>query len=925
MKHFYLLFFTTLFFQIGHVNAQSKLTGIVLDAKNLDPIPGANVIIESNKQGTTTDFDGKFELITTAKLPIKVTVSFIGYKKATVTYDKAGNQRILMQSDETILQEVSVVERRLSEKQKESALTVEALDILAIKETPSISFYEGLGNLKGVDLTSASIGFKVINTRGFNSTSPVRSLQIIDGVDNQAPGLNFSLGNFLGASELDILNVDIIAGASSAFYGPNAFNGVISMTTKNPFEFQGLSASVKTGERRLGEYAVRWADAIKNKKGEEKFAYKLNFYYLHADDWVADNMNPVDGTALGRENFGGYDAVNRYGDETVFDDGGSTRSYAGIGQYTRDGIEEIHLVDYDTRNMKLGTSLHYRIKKDLELSYGLNYGTGTTVYQGDNRFSLKGIQFFQNKIQLEKKNKWFVRAYATNEDAGQSYDAYFTALRMQESYLDEGTWASNYRGSWNSNIIPLMRNYFGSAFPNLGSNPPNAAQIREAMILLQQQDPDFFRQMHARNRDVMTQSGWDPPLPGTAAFDSLFSYVTSRPATEGGSMLVDRSALYHAMGQYQFDETSWGKFTVGANVRQYRPVSDGTIFSDTNGRVIINNEAGGFVGWEKKSWGNKLKTSATVRLDKNQNFNLLSSQALSFVYQYDEINTFRLSFSSAIRNPTLQDQYLNYNVGRAILLGNLTGYDSLVTVENVTDFLGASPADRQNYNWDYFSVDAVRPERVQTIEAGYRTTLWNAVYVDLNYYYNWYRDFIGFVIGLDIDYDPNSVLGLVGAQAYRISANAQDRVTTQGFSAGLSYYFADYYALTGNYTWNVLNSQSDDPIIPAFNTPEHKYNIGFSARELSIPSLRLKHLGFNVTYKWIQGFIFEGSPQFTGFIDSYDLLDAQISYGIPKANLTLKMGSSNIFNKRVFQVYGGPRVGRLSYLSLVLDLEKKNK
>jgi outer membrane cobalamin receptor len=390
-------------------------------------------------------------------------------------------------------------------------------------------------------------------------------------------------------------------------------------------------------------------------------------------------------------------------------------------------------------------------------------------------------------------------------------------------------------------------------------------------------------------------------------------------------MLVDRSALYHAMGQYQFDETSWGKFTVGANVRQYRPVSDGTIFSDTNGRVIINNEAGGFVGWEKKSWGNKLKTSATVRLDKNQNFNLLSSQALSFVYQYDEINTFRLSFSSAIRNPTLQDQYLNYNVGRAILLGNLTGYDSLVTVENVTDFLGASPADRQNYNWDYFSVDAVRPERVQTIEAGYRTTLWNAVYVDLNYYYNWYRDFIGFVIGLDIDYDPNSVLGLVGAQAYRISANAQDRVTTQGFSAGLSYYFADYYALTGNYTWNVLNSQSDDPIIPAFNTPEHKYNIGFSARELSIPSLRLKHLGFNVTYKWIQGFIFEGSPQFTGFIDSYDLLDAQISYGIPKANLTLKLGSSNILNNRVFQVYGGPRVGRLSYLSLVLDLEKKNK
>ena len=71
------------------------------------------------------------------------------------------------------------------------------MGVQAIKQNASADFYEGLGNLKGVDLTAASIGFKVINTRGFNSTSPVRSLQIIDGVDNQAPGLNFSSGKFL--------------------------------------------------------------------------------------------------------------------------------------------------------------------------------------------------------------------------------------------------------------------------------------------------------------------------------------------------------------------------------------------------------------------------------------------------------------------------------------------------------------------------------------------------------------------------------------------------------------------------------------------------------------------------------------------------------------------------------------------------------
>ena len=189
--------------------------------------------------------------------------------------------------------EVEVKASRISEDNKKTALTVESLDVLAIKETASSNFYEGLGTLKNVDLTTASLGFQVINTRGFNSTSPVRSLQIIDGVDNQAQGLNFSLGNFLGSSELDVLKVDLIVGASSAFYGPNAFNGVIKMDTKNPFFHKGLSASVKHGERAMLETAVRWADSFSNSEGFPWMAYKLNASYLRADDWEAVNYEPI--------------------------------------------------------------------------------------------------------------------------------------------------------------------------------------------------------------------------------------------------------------------------------------------------------------------------------------------------------------------------------------------------------------------------------------------------------------------------------------------------------------------------------------------------------------------------------------------------------------------------------------------------------
>ena len=166
------------------------------------------------------------------------------------------------------------------------------MDIIAIKQCPQNSFYEGLGTLKGVDLTTASLGFTIVNTRGFNSTSPVRSLQLIDGVDNQSPGLNFSLGNFLGCSELDVLKVDLIAGASTAYFGPNAFNGVISMNTRSPFIKPGLEVSIKAGERNLLETSIRWSQVFKNKNGDEKLGYKLNIFNLRADDWVAENLPP---------------------------------------------------------------------------------------------------------------------------------------------------------------------------------------------------------------------------------------------------------------------------------------------------------------------------------------------------------------------------------------------------------------------------------------------------------------------------------------------------------------------------------------------------------------------------------------------------------------------------------------------------------
>ncbi|NJL74745.1 MAG: TonB-dependent receptor [Saprospiraceae bacterium] len=353
----------------------------------------------------------------------------------------------------------------------------------------------------------------------------------------------------------------------------------------------------------------------------------------------------------------------------------------------------------------------------------------------------------------------------------------------------------------------------------------------------------------------------------------------------------------------------------------YSPDSRGTVFYDTAGININNFEYGIYAGVEKSFFAEQLKLQVTLRTDKNENFNRLFSPAASLVWTPNDKDYLRVSFSSAIRNPTLNDQYLFLNVGRAILAGNLEGVDSLITVESLTEYF---KQPRPNV-LEYFDIASVQPEQVRTLEAGYRTTLFDNTFIDAGYYYSTYNNFLGFNIGVEGEFDALTGLPL-RLQAYRYAANSVNTVTTQGLSAGINHYFAKYYMVSGNYSWNkLIKAADDDPIIPAFNTPEHKFNLGISGRDidLDLGFFTLKKVGFKINYKWIEGFLFEGSPQFTGFIPTYDLMDVQANVILPKIKTTLKIGASNALNNRSFQTYGGPRIGRLGYISLVYEQGKK--
>ena len=241
------LFIVSLFF-CGITFAQTSISGSVKDSKN-QPVAGANVKVAGESAGTITDSDGNFNLTTAKKPPFNIEISSVGFgsKKISVT---SNNQKVnvALNDEENKLDEIVISASRTPEKVLQSPVTIERMSLKDIKSTTAATYYDGLENLKEVHFNTSSLSFKSINTRGFATVANTRFLQLVDGMDNSSPALNFVLGNLIGVSELDVANVELLPGASSALYGANAFNGILFMNSKSPFTNQGLSFYFKYGQ-----------------------------------------------------------------------------------------------------------------------------------------------------------------------------------------------------------------------------------------------------------------------------------------------------------------------------------------------------------------------------------------------------------------------------------------------------------------------------------------------------------------------------------------------------------------------------------------------------------------------------------------------------------------------------------------------------
>lgn len=937
-------------FALTSFSQSTIITGNIKNGASGEAVPSVSVIVKGSSSGTFTDDKGNFRLTTNRKLPVTLMISSIGFEsQEVVVTDPANSIAVSLVPGSSLGTEVVVSASRVPERILESPVSIERMNTANIRNAAVPNFYEAVANMKGADLVASSINFRTVSTRGFNGSGNLRLNQLVDGMDNQAPALNFAVGNIIGLTELDVENVELLQGASSALYGSGGMNGTLLMTSKNPFKYQGLSFQIKQGVNHIDgrqrpaapvyDWSFRWG-----KKVSEKFAFKISGQYIGAQDWRADDKTNLERNNVFSKTVPGnrtsdpnYDGVNVYGDEantsmqflarlaasqippasiptftalanSVTDQasynnaiqalGGPTspggqlfpfflgldKNYYGAQLVSRTGYDEKDMVDYNAYNVKVSGGLYYKLTDNVEASLMGYWGIGTTVYTGLDRYNIKNFKLGQYKAEV-KGNSWFLRAYTTRENSGDSYAATISAVQLNRKWKSDADWFQQYTAAYSAT---------------------SAAGASEAAA-------------HAQARAFADQGRF---MPGTEAFNKAFDEVVSTSIRDEGGKFADFSKMYHFEGQYNFSElTKVAEILVGANYRIYNLNSNGTIFADADGPININ-EYGAYVQASKRLFNEILKLTGSIRYDKNENFTGRFTPRITALVKVANDNNIRMSYQSAYRFPSTQDQWINLNSPSARLIGGLPEFNKMFnfdanpvyTAESVAAYRASFAAGTPNPSLlQRATFTTIKPESVNSYELGYRGVISKKLLLDAYVYYSEYKDFLSRVaVARGNSGNPSGapveLLNPGTTENFSFPVNSgNENVTAIGWGVSVDYRLPANYTVSGNVSGDQLDNVQAG-VVTFFNTPKLRYNIGISNNKV------YKNFGFNFIYRWQDRLVWEGTFG-TGEIPAYGTLDGQISYNFPKTKNLLKIGASNLLNQYYRSAFGNPYVGGLYYVS----------
>lgn len=860
-------------------------------------------------------------------------------------------QTITQDSAKT-LNEVIVSASRIEESIFKAPISVTKITALQLQNSPSIELISSLARYKGIDVSQSSWFVTSLSTRGFNSAKAERLLQLADNVEFMSPTSSLYGGNWMGTPDLDIDNIEVIYGANSALYGSGALNGVVLMTSKDPFKNQGITASVRGGSRSLFDTQIRYAQVF-----AKRFAFKLNANFITGNEFLGESDAAIKSVTEG--GLVGSDAANNaYGSPfgwnkiNYFGDIGSTITNPDFTKYNdgkpyriyMPGFKESEILSansgskfgffgdsFKAGNLRLNPSLHFKINEKTKASYEYRKSIGNGVFQSTSRFAWREMQYDLHKIEI-KNDRWFVRAYSMYDYGGKAYELGGVANALQNMRITDpnnGTFptiAANYFNAWNQIFSAARSNGFGGG--NLaGVFMPDAVNggVPTAFTLPNIQGGQSIENA-AKLAFDLTQNLQIKQIQG-ASVPTVFERVTQQVANGIGDLKVNgtnikgaafantaRNIDFSAQREFRFKTTN---VVVGGAYRTYLLKSNGTLFSDgiysplnTEQRNAITNWESGVYGQvQQKLLNEKLTLAAAARLDAFKNFDAKLSPRISAVYSSGNHN-FRANYSTAYRAPAQLDQYIYLDYGSILLIGNTqNGFKGLNSA-------GTAP----------YEVKKLAPEKMNSWELGYKALLTKDLQIDLSYYRSLYNGFIGIVRfqGREDGVMPEG--NFTGTKTGDWAKPSTDRtrgrfiqtwanfdkpVTTQGAFISADYRLNKNISLYGNYTWSKISDIKG--LIAGFNTPKHKFNLGANG-------LIMKDLAYSINYRWSDTYTYF-MPFDEGKIMAFGTLDAQVNYHAKPLKTTFKLGGMNLTNSKAITVYGSAPISRIVYVGAVFDLK----
>jgi outer membrane receptor protein involved in Fe transport len=638
----------------------------------------------------------------------------------------------------------------------------------------------------------------------------------------------------------------------------------------------------------------------------EKLAFKLNLAFMHGTDWSASNRHDLNAnanatTGLLGSNNPAYDPVNSYGNESP-----NRRTLQLDGKnyvVARTGYFEKDVVDYTLQNIKGDVALQYALTEERQLRYTYRVAHLDNIYQRSNRFRLEDYILQQHGISYKSKSVQFL-SYVNVENTGKSYNARSMAENIDRNFKSDDIWFSEY----------------ALAFARAIDNGSAAAEA---------------------HRLARSHSDAGRPSPGTREFDGLIQNLGNINNWDYGAALRVRSQMLHMEMVTNLSEKILPALKsdlgmdvqVGIDQRTYFIIPDGNYFinPEETGARISYGRSGGFIQANKLIW-QRLRAGATLRLDKNDYYDLRLNPRLTLVYAAGRRHHLRGSYQNGYRFPSVFEAFSNVNSGGVKRVGGLKvmsegifenaynrasidAFQAAIVRDVNTMGITRNEAIIKNQNLlkknDY---SYVVPEKIRSFEGGYRGSFFDEdLQVDLDFYYNRYQNFIAQV---EMNIPRTTIADSISfylserrkQDRYRMWTNSKTIAYNYGAGLGLKYAIATGYKVSGNVTYSKLQRRSNnDGLEDGFNTPEWILNVSIGNDNV------FKEIGFNISCRWQSEYYWQ-SFLVNGWVDSFRTVDAQLSRTIKK--ITLKVGGTNVTNERYYSFLGGPSIGGFYYLMI---------